>query len=121
LEDGAVDYLWAFLVAGSICAVGQLFYSYTKFTPAHILVGFTVAGAVLEGLGLYKPLQAFGGGGALVPVSGFGASVTRGVVQEAQAMGWEGLFTGVFDITGLGLATAIIFGFLIALVARPKG
>lgn len=116
-----MGYIWAFVVAGAICALAQLFYVYTKWTPAHILVGFTVAGAILEGLGLYRPLQALGGGGALVPVSGFGASVTRGVVEGAQKMGWEGLFAGVFAYTGLGLAAAIIFGFLIAMVARPRG
>jgi stage V sporulation protein AE len=115
-----VQYLWAFLVAGGICAIAQLFYEFTKLTPAHILSGLTVAGAILEGLGLYKFIQNLGGGGALVPVSGFGASVTRGVVQQAQEFGWEGLFSGVFEFTGLGLAAAIIFGYLIALISRPR-
>lgn len=98
----------------------QIAYVYSKYTPAHILVTITVAGALLQGLGLYEPLLRFAGGGALAPVSGFGASVTRGVVQEAQRLGWEGLFTGVFEITGLGLSAAIIFGLLAALVARPR-
>jgi stage V sporulation protein AE len=115
-----VQYLWAFLIAGGICALAQIFYEFTKLTPAHILSGLTVAGAILEGLGLYKPIQELGGGGALVPVSGFGASVTRGVVQQAKQFGWEGLFSGVFEFTGLAIAAAIIFGYLIALVARPR-
>ena len=115
-----MSYLWSFLVAGAICVVAQLLYEYTRMVPAHVLVLFTVIGAILEGVGVYQPLQDFAGGGALVPVSGFGAAVTRGVVQEARSMGWEGLFSGVFEFTGLGLAAAIISGFLIALVARPK-
>ena len=115
-----MSYLWAFLVAGTICLLAQLLYIYTKLTPAHVLVLFVVAGAILEGIGVYTPFQEFAGGGALVPVSGFGAAVTRGVVHEAKALGWEGLFSGVFEYTGLGLAAAIVFGFLVALVARPK-
>ncbi len=113
-------YFWAFLVGGAICALAELAYDYTKLAPAHVLVILTITGAVLQGLGLYEPLLQFAGGGALAPVSGFGASVTRGVVQEAQSLGWEGLFTGVFEFTGLGLAAAIIFSFLVSLIARPK-
>ena len=114
-----MTYLWAFLVGGFICLLIQIAYEYSKYTPAYMLVALTVAGAVLQALGLYEPLLRFAGGGALAPVSGFGASVTRGVVQEAQRLGWEGLFTGVFEITGLGLAAAIIFGLVAALVSRP--
>ncbi|HHW09938.1 MAG TPA: SpoVA/SpoVAEb family sporulation membrane protein [Firmicutes bacterium] len=113
-------YLIAFLVGGAICVLAQLAYDYTKYTPAHVLVGLTVIGAALEGFGLYKPLLNVAGGGALVPVTGFGASITRGVVQEASRLGWEGLFTGVFEIVGLGLATAIILGVLLSILAKPK-
>jgi stage V sporulation protein AE len=115
-----LSYLWAFLASGGVCVLAQLLYEYTKWAPAHVLVLFTVAGAILEGVGIYQPFQRWAGGGALVPVSGFGASVTRGVVAGARSMGWEGLFSGVFEYTGLGLAAAIIAGFSIALVARPK-
>jgi stage V sporulation protein AE len=115
-----VIYLWAFIIGGAICVLAQVMYDYTKLTPAHVLVLLTVSGAVLEGMGLYEPLLKFAGGGALAPVTGFGASVTRGVVQEAGRLGWEGLFTGAFEYTGLGLAAAIIFGVLIASVSRPK-
>lgn len=115
-----MGYLWAFLASGGVCVLAQLFYEYTTWVPAQILVLFTVTGAILEGLGVYQFFQKWAGGGALVPVSGFGASVTRGVVAGARSMGWEGLFSGVFEYTGLGLAAAIIFGFFIALIAQPK-
>lgn len=116
-----MDYVWAFLVGGALCVIGQALYTYTKLTAAHVLVLFTITGALLEGIGVYEALQNFAGGGALVPVSGFGASIARGVVQEVEGMGWEGLFTGVFELTGLGIAAAIIFGFFIGSVARNKG
>ncbi|NLN18179.1 MAG: SpoVA/SpoVAEb family sporulation membrane protein [Firmicutes bacterium] len=115
-----MGYVWAFLASGLVCVLAQLLYEYTKWTPAHVLVLLTVTGAILEGLGVYRLFQNWAGGGALVPVSGFGASIARGVVAEGQRMGWEGLFSGVFEYTGLGLAAAIIAGFFIALVAKPK-
>lgn len=113
-------YVWAFIVGGLICGIAQLLLMYTKLTPGHVLVLFASAGALLNGLGLYEPLLSFAGGGALTPVSGFGSSVVSGIVQEVRRLGWIGLFTGVFELTGLGLAAAILFGFGFALVARPK-
>ena len=46
-----MQYLWAFLVGGAICTVGQLLLSYTRLTSARILVLFVVLGVVLGGLG----------------------------------------------------------------------
>ena len=43
-----MNYLWAFLIGGAICAVGQLFIDLTKLTPARILTGYVVAGVVLS-------------------------------------------------------------------------
>lgn len=114
-------YFWAFVVGGAICAIGQLMLMYTKLTPAHIMVILVSSGAILNGIGLYEPLIDFAGGGALTPVSGFGSAVVTGIISEVRRMGWEGLFTGVFELTGLGIAAALVFGFGLALVARPKG
>jgi stage V sporulation protein AE len=114
-------YFWAFVVGGTVCALAQLLLMYTKLTPAHVLVLFVSLGAIANGLGLYEPLIRFAGGGALTPVSGFGSAVVSGIVQEVRRLGWIGLFTGVFELTGLGIAAAILVGFSLALVARPKG
>ncbi len=113
-------YLYAFLVGGAICAVGQLILDFTNLTPGHMLVLLTVAGAVAGGLGLYQPLLEFAGAGALTPVSGFGASIAKGALAEAKRMGILGLFTGVFEYTGMGIAVAVFFGTLVALIANPK-
>ena len=69
----------AFLVGGGICAIGQLLIDYTKLTPARILVSFVVLGVILGGLGLYQPLIEFAGAGATVPLTGFGATLAKGV------------------------------------------
>lgn len=118
----SVAFLWAFLVGGLICAGVQLVSLWVpKLTPAHLLVGLTVTGAVLNAFGLYDRLIQFAGAGALIPVSGFGASITKGVLQELDKIGWEGLFTGTFEIVGLGIAAAVLFAVTAALVAAPRG
>ncbi|NMB45228.1 MAG: stage V sporulation protein AE [Firmicutes bacterium] len=115
-----MDYLKAFLVGGAICALAQIIYDNTKLTPAHILVAFTVAGAILGGLGVYETLTRFAGAGAIIPVSGFGNAIVTGMLNEVKRLGWEGLFTGAFEITGLGVTTAIVFGSLMAVLFRPR-
>lgn len=114
-------FLWAFLVGGAICAFAQWLTLFTQRTPGEIVVWFTVAGTVLGGIGLYQPFVDFAGAGALIPVSGFGNAIVQGMLSEAKRLGWEGLFTGAFEITGLGLSAAVLFGFLAAVFVRPKG
>ncbi|NLY10293.1 MAG: SpoVA/SpoVAEb family sporulation membrane protein [Firmicutes bacterium] len=112
--------LIAFLVGGTICAIGQIVLDTTKLTPAHVLVGFTITGAILNGLGIYEPFIQFAGAGALIPVSGFGSAIASGMLAEVKRLGWEGLFTGAFEITGLGVTAAVVFASIIALIAKPR-
>lgn len=51
-----MNFLWAFLVGGALCAAGQLLIDLTPLTPARILTGYVVAGVVLSAVGLYGPL-----------------------------------------------------------------
>ena len=62
-----MDYLYAFLIGGGICVIGQILMDTTKLTTPRILVIFVVAGAVLTGLGLYEPLVKLAKNGATVP------------------------------------------------------
>ena len=50
-----MQYLWAFLVGGALCAIGQLLIDLTKLTPARILVAYVVSGVILGAVGLYQP------------------------------------------------------------------
>lgn len=56
-----MDYLWAFVIGGGICVMGQLLISLTRLTAARILVTFVTAGVVLTALGLYEPLVKLAG------------------------------------------------------------
>ena len=89
-----MSYVWAFVVGGAICVVGQLFIDYTKLSPARILTGYVVAGVILSAVGLYKPLADFAGAGASVPLLGFGHLLAQGVQNAVDECGLPGAFTG---------------------------
>lgn len=112
--------LKAFLVGGLICALSQIFLDNTKYTPAHLLVILVVLGAFLTPFGIYDWLLDFAGAGVGIPVSNFGYSLTKGVLLEADRDGFLGLFRGVLEIASVGVSASVIFGFLIAVIFKPK-
>lgn len=112
-------YVKAFLVGGAICLIGELLVLRTKLTPARILVCYIIAGVVLSALGLYGPVVEFAGAGATVPLTGFGHSLYQGVISAVQESGLIGVFTGGLAATSGGIAAAIFFGTLVALLFKP--
>ncbi|WP_418791525.1 stage V sporulation protein AE [Phosphitispora sp. TUW77] len=114
-------FIWAFIIGGGICVIGQLMFDVLKLTPAHTMSTLVVVGAVLGGLGLYEPLIEFAGAGATVPISSFGNSLVKGALMEAKNTGIIGVLTGIFEVTSAGVSAAIIFGFLGSLLFKPKG
>jgi len=114
-------YWSAFLVGGLIATIGQLLMDLTKMTPAHVMSTLVVSGAVLDGLGLYEPLIEFAGAGATVPITSFGNALVHGALAEAEKHGLIGIITGIFEVTSAGISSAIIFGFLAAIIFKPKG
>ena len=115
-----MEYLKAFIIGGSLCAIGQIFIDKTKLTPASILVGFVVGAVILSALGFYEPLVEFAGAGATVPLSGFGHSLAKGVRSAVAEKGFLGIFTGGLSATAGGITAALVFGFIIALFFKPK-
>ncbi len=115
------QFLRAFLIGGMICAIGQIMMDVFRMTPAHTMTALVVAGAVLGGLGWYDKLVDFAGAGATTPILSFGNSLLKGAMAEAKTNGIIGVLTGIFEITSAGISSAIIFGFLAALVFKPKG
>lgn len=115
-----MNFINAFWVGGLICVVGQLLLSLTKMTPARILVTFVTAGVVLSAVGLYQPLVDFAGGGATVPLTGFGHSLAQGAIKAVREGGFLGALTGGITATAAGITAAIVFGYLVALIFNPK-
>lgn len=114
-------YLNAFWVGGLLCAIAQILIDKTKLTPARILVLYVVIGAILGGFGIYKYIEKIGGAGASVPIMGFGNSLAKGVMKGIDKDGFIGIFTGGVTAAAGGICASVFFGFLIALIFKPKG
>ena len=115
-----LDLLKAFLVGGLLCAVAQVLIDRTNLTPARILSGCVVLGVLLGAIGVYEPLADWAGAGATVPLLGFGSLLAKGVREAVQEKGALGILTGGLTAASGGIAAAVIFAFLTALVFRPK-
>lgn len=115
-----MQYLYAFLIGGLICGIGQILIDKTKLTAARILVLFVVLGVILTAIGIYEPLVNFAGAGATVPLTGFGYLLAKGVTNEIDTVGLMGIFTGGLKATAAGVAAAIIFGYIASVLSRPQ-
>ena len=113
-----VKCIWAFVVGGFLCLIGQILIDYTKLTPARILVGYVVAGVALTAVGVYGPLVKFAGAGATVPLTGFGYSLALGVREAIRQYGFIGVLTGGITATAGGKSAAILFGFIMSLIFK---
>lgn len=118
--DTFLMFLKAFLVGGGICLIGQVIINYTHLTNGKILVLFLIAGAILEGVGLYGKLVDFAGAGASVPISGFGSALVKGAVKAAKEDGVYGALTGGLAACATGITIAIVSGYLVAVIFRPR-
>ena len=115
-----MDYLWCFLCGGLLCAVGQVLIDLTKLTPARILTGYVVAGVILQAVGVYQPLVDWAGAGATVPLTGFGYSLAKGVAKAVEEKGLLGVLAGGLTATAGGIAAAVVFALIMALLCKPK-
>ena len=115
-----MEYVKAFLCGGTLCAIGQILIDRTALTPAKILVCYVTAGVALSGAGLYQPLVDWAGAGATVPLTGFGHLLARGVRRAVEESGALGALTGGVTAAAGGITAAIFFGFLVALVCKPR-
>lgn len=115
-----MQYLWAFLIGGALCAIAQILIDKCKLTPARILVVYVVGGVALTVLGLYEPLVELAGAGASVPLTGFGYTLAKGALKGVSEHGLWGIFTGGVSAAAAGITAAVVFGLLIALIFKPK-
>ena len=110
----------SFLVGGAFCVIAQILIDKTKLTPAKILVGYVSAGVFLTAIGLYEHIVNFAGCGATVPLTGFGYALANGVKKAVLEKGLLGALTGGLSATAGGIAAALCFAFVAALIFRSK-
>ena len=115
-----MNYLFAFLVGGALCVIAQILLDKTKLSPARILVGYVIAGVFLGAIGVYPLLLDVAGAGAATPLTGFGNLIAEGVRKAVDKDGLLGALTGGFSAAAAGIAAALCFGFLAALIFKGK-
>ncbi len=116
-----MNYLMSFLMGGIICVIGQIIIDTFKKNNAYLLVLLVITGTVLGFFGIYDKLVEIGHSGATVPLLGFGNSLAKGAMEEAAEKGFMGALSGGVVRTAPGVAAALIFGYMAAVLFNPKG
>lgn len=121
------NFTGAFLIGGGFCALGQGLCDLFKALGASVAdagtwetLSLVALSALLTGLGVYDDLAKFGGGGTLVPITGFANAVVS-PAMEFKSEGWIlGLGVKIFSIAGpvivYGLASSVVYGVILWLI-----
>lgn len=115
-----MEYINAFWVGGLICALVQILMDRTKLMPGRIMVLLVCIGSVLGFCNIYEPFVIYAGAGASVPLLGFGNLLWKGVKEAVGKEGFIGVFMGGFTSSAVGIAAALVFGYLASWIFEPK-
>lgn len=115
-----MNYVKAFIIGGLICVGAQILMDRTKMLPGRVMVTLVCIGAVLGAFGVYQPFLEYAGGGASVPLTGFGYNLWKGIKEAVDSDGFLGLFRGGFKMAAVGTSAALICSYLASLVFQPK-
>lgn len=118
------DCIWAFLVGGSICTVGQILHDIFQnlcSLPEEIAGTLTSASLILvavtlTALGVFDNIAKHAGAGTLVPITGFANAVVSPAIDSRA----EGLVLGVgakiFTVAGPVLLYGTLAGFVYGVI-----
>lgn len=123
--------IWAFVVGGLICCIGQAFQEMyqnmgliQQDASTATTITLVLLAALLTGLGIYEKIAKHAGAGTLVPVTGFSNSI----VSPAMEFKSEGYVTGMaakmFTIAGpvlvFGLGASVVYGIILQLIGMGQ-
>ena len=116
--------LWAFLIGGGICTVGQILHdvfqnlcSFSEETAGTLTsVTLILAAVILTALGVFDNLAKHAGAGTLVPITGFANAVVSPAIDSKS----EGIILGVgakiFTVAGPVLLYGTLAGFVYGVI-----
>lgn len=125
------DCIWAFIVGGIICTIGQCFntlYRSWGWSDVSVLTAVPVTmvflGAFFTCIGVYEKLAKYAGAGTIIPITGFANSIVSPAIEYKT----EGLVMGVgakmFVVAGpvlvYGILTSTIYGVILWLMGGAK-
>lgn len=126
------DFIFAYLIGGFICVIGQLFKElYVSLNLSEDVVAMLVPislifiTAILTGLGWFEKIAKRAGAGTLVPITGFANAVVSPAI-EYKTEGWVlGLGANIFKIAGpviaYGTIASVVYGFVYCIIKMITG
>ena len=122
------DLLFAFLIGGGICALGQLIQAGwqalgldQESAGTATTMTLIFLSALFTALDCYKRLAKYAGAGTLVPVTGFANSIVSPAIEfkSEGLVGPGGMASKMFTIAGpvivFGAGASVIYGLLLCL------
>ena len=117
------DFVWAYIVGGAICVIGQLLNElYTAFDLPEKVVKMAVPvsiiflAALLTGFGIFDKIARRAGAGTLVPITGFANAVVSPAIEFKNEGYILGVGAKIFTIAGpvimYGTIASVIYGFI---------
>ena len=115
------DFVWAYIVGGAICVIGQLLTElYTSFDLPEKVVKMAVPvsiifiAAVLTGIGVFDKIARRAGAGTLVPITGFANAVVSPAIEFKNEGYILGVGAKIFTIAGpvimYGTVASVVYG-----------
>ncbi len=116
--------LVAFLVGGTICAIGQAvtyfyiyFFNFTEQTASNPTVATMIFfSMLLTGFGVYDRIGQFAGAGSAVPVTGFGNAVISAAIEHRTEGYVLGVGGNMFKLAGSVILFGVFSAFVVALI-----
>lgn len=123
-----LDMVWAFVVGGLICTIGQAVSEFYKSrgldqtaVSAATAITLVFLGGLLTALHLYDKIAKKAGAGTLVPITGF----SNAIVSPAMEFKSEGFILGLgaklFAIAGpvlvYGISASVIYGLILFFIS----
>ena len=122
------DLLFAFLIGGGICAVGQLIQTGwqalgldRESAGTATTMTLIFLSALFTALDCYNSLAKYAGAGTLVPVTGFANSIASPAIEFTSEglVGPGGMASKMFTIAGpvivFGVGASVIYGLILCL------
>lgn len=117
------DFIWAYVVGGAICVIGQLFkelYVYLgladKVVKMAVPVTIIFIAALLTGIGVFDKIARRAGAGTLVPITGFANAVVSPAIEFKNEGYILGVGAKIFTIAGpvivYGTVASVVYGLI---------
>lgn len=119
----AKNLIWAFLVGGFICVIGQLItnlflnFGLSKDDATTVCtISLIFIGAFLTAINVYAKIGQHAGAGSIIPITGFSNSIVAPAIEFKTEGYVLGLGANMFKVAGpvlvYGITSSVIIGFV---------